>query len=232
MIQLYELILADGCPVSPFVWRAKYALAHKGLAYETVPVGFTQIPTLLEGRSKTVPVIADGERWVADSWAIADYLDEAYPELPALFSSPQEHAMVRFFDGWFSSQVMAPMFGLYVCDIHDRARPEDQPYFRQSREQRLGGQTLEAFTAGREERLPALRAALQPMRLALRNAPFLGGDTANYADYIALGGFLWVAAVSSLPPLAADDPLNDWLARGRALYGGLGEDARMRPLAA
>ncbi|MGB3809517.1 MAG: glutathione S-transferase family protein, partial [Parvibaculum sp.] len=30
-IRLYELVTADGRAISPFVWRIKYALAHKGL---------------------------------------------------------------------------------------------------------------------------------------------------------------------------------------------------------
>ena len=29
-ITLYDLQLASGCTISPFVWRTKYALAHKG----------------------------------------------------------------------------------------------------------------------------------------------------------------------------------------------------------
>jgi glutathione S-transferase len=230
-IRLYELVLENGCCMSPYVWRVKYALAHKGLTSESIAVGFTEIPKVLDGRFKTVPVIQDGGETVGDSWAIADYLDRAYLERP-LFSSPQERSMVRFFDSWFSASVMPPMFGMFALDIHDSARPEDRGYFRQSREVQLGGRTLEAFTADREAKVPALRTALRPLRTTLAQTPFLGGESPNYADYIALGGFLWAAAVGSLAPLAADDPLNAWLDRGRGLYGGLGQDERLKPLAA
>ena len=32
-----------------------------------------------------VPVLVDGDRTLHDSWNIAEYLDEAYPDLPSLF---------------------------------------------------------------------------------------------------------------------------------------------------
>ena len=34
-VRLYELALEDGRSASPFVWRIRYALAHKGISFET-----------------------------------------------------------------------------------------------------------------------------------------------------------------------------------------------------
>jgi glutathione S-transferase len=229
-MRLYELVIANGRSSSPYVWRIRYALAHKGLAFESVPVGFTEIPTVLGGRSKTVPVIEHGSTMVADSWDIAEYLDRAFPDRPALFSGPAENAMVRLMDAWQAHEIMRKMFRIYVLDIHNAARPEDRAYFRQSREARLKGEKLEAVTANRESGLPALREALAPLRAQLARFPYLGGSTPNYADYIALGAFHWAASVATLPPLAADDSLRAWLERGFDLYGGLGRDPRMKPL--
>lgn len=229
-IRLHELVTAEGRALSPAVWRTKYALAHKGLAFETSPVGFIGIPKLCGGKYKTVPIVEDGEKTVCDSWAIADYLDKTYPDRP-LFSSPQERAMARFFEGWFGIEAMSRMSAICVLDIYNHVRAEDRSYFRESREKRLGGKTLEQVVEGREERLPELRHALRPMRAALGQAPFLGGDKPSYADYIALGGFLWAGAVCTLPLLAKDDPLNDWLARGFDLHDGLGH-VPLYPLAA
>ena len=57
------------------------------------------------------------------------------------------------------------------------------------------------------------------------------GSAPNYADYIALGAFQWVASVSTLPLLArSDEVLRAWLDRGFDLYGGLGRDPRSQPL--
>jgi glutathione S-transferase len=229
-VRLYELVLDNGRSSSPFVWRIRFALAHKGITYETVPVGFTEIPAAFGGRFKTLPVIEHGDTLMAESWDIAEYLDRAFPDHPALFKSPSELALVRLSDAWFSSEIMRKMFGIYVLDIHDAARPEDRAYFRRTRELRLKGARLEDHTADRASRLPALRDALNPLRAHLSRFPYLGGAAPNYADYIALSGFLWVASVSTLPMLAHDDTLRAWLDRSFDLYGGLGRDPRMKTL--
>jgi glutathione S-transferase len=228
--RLYELALDNGCSASPYVWRVRFALAHKGLPCESVPLGFTEIATTFGGRFKTVPVVECGDTMLAESWDIAEYLDRAFPGGPALFTSPAEHAMVRLTDTWFSAEILRKMFGVYVLDIHNAVRPGDRAYFRRTREQRLKGATLEEFTANRASRLPALREALLPLRAHLARFPYLGGSAPNYADYIALGGFLWVASVSTLPLLAHDDTLRAWIDRGFDLYGGLGRDPRMKSL--
>lgn len=229
-IRLYELVLANGRSASPYVWRIRYALAHKGLPCEPIAVGFTEISQLLGGRFKTVPIIEHGDTVLAESWDIAEYLDRAFPGSPALFSSPAELAMVRLTDAWFTSEIVRKMFGVYVLDVYNAARPEDRAYFRRTREQRLKGATLEEFTADRASRLPALRDALTPLRAYLARYPFLGGDAPNYADYIALGAFQWVAAVSTLPLLAHDDTLRAWIDRGFDLYDGLARDSRRKTL--
>jgi glutathione S-transferase len=228
--RLYELVLDNGRSASPYVWRVRYALAHKGVSCESIPVGFTEVSSICGGRFKTVPVLEHGDTVLAESWDIAEYLDRAFPDQPALFAGPAELAMVRLTDVWFTTEVVRKMFGVYVLDVHNAARPVDRPYFRRSREQRLNGATLEDFTANRESRLPALRDALTPLRAHLSRFAFLGGSTPNFADYIALGAFHWVASVSTLPLLAHDDTLRAWLDRGFDLYGGLGRDSRMKTL--
>ena len=80
MIVFYELAGADGRRFSPHCWRTRMALAHKMLHYETVAVGFSEIASIGDGQHKTVPVIEDGGRFFGDSWTIANYLEEVYPE--------------------------------------------------------------------------------------------------------------------------------------------------------
>jgi glutathione S-transferase len=229
-VRLYELVLDNGRSASPYVWRIRYALAHKGLACEPVPVGFTEISRIENGRFKTVPIIQYGGTIMSESWDIAEHLDRAFPGSPPLFSSAAELAMVRLTDAWFTPEILRKMFFVYVLDIHNAARPEDRDYFRKTREARLKGATLEEFTADRASRLPALRDALSPLRAHLERYPFLGGSAPNYADYLALGAFLWVGGVATLPLLARDDTLRAWIDRGFDLYGGLGRDSRMKAL--
>jgi glutathione S-transferase len=230
-IKLYELVLENGRSSSPFVWRVRYALAHKGLPFELVPLGFVDIPKTFQGACKTVPVLTYGEVRLTDSWDIAEQLDAAFPGTPALFSNPAELAMVRLFDAWFAPTVMRRLLGIYALDIHNSARPEDRAYFRQSREARFKGKTLEEITADRVSQVPVVREALAPLRTQLARFPYLGGATPNYADYIALSAFLWVASVSTLPLLdKADAVMRGWLDRNLDLHGGIGHDARMKPL--
>jgi glutathione S-transferase len=229
-VRLYELVLANGRSASPYVWRIRYALAHKGIPFESVALGFTDIPAVLGARSRTVPVLEHGEQLIRESWDIAEYLDRAFPGTPLLFSSPAERAMVRLMDEWFVPEIMRKMLDIYVLDIHDAVRPQDRPYFRQSRETRLRA-PLEAHTAERRSRLPVVRAALAPLRAQLARHTYLGGDAPNYADYISLGAFLWIGSVSTLPLIARDDEIiRTWLDRGFALYGGLALDSRLQPL--
>jgi glutathione S-transferase len=229
-LRLYEVALENGRSASPFVWRIRYALSHKGIPFETVNLGFTEIPKVFGARFKTVPILEHGSTVLSESWDIAEYLDRTFPDRPPLFASPGELATVRLTDAWFTSEVMRKMFRLYVKDVHDAARPQDQTYFRESREKNMKGKTLESFTEDRATYLPALRTSLGPLRTHLLKFPFLGGSTPNFADYIALGGFYWVASVGTMPLLERDDTLRDWLDRGFGLYGGLARNPGTAPL--
>src|ERR1700689_5330449 len=120
-VRLYELALENGRSASPFVWRIRYALAHKGIAFETVYLGFTEIPTVFGGKFKTVPILEHGDTVLAESWDIAEYLDRAFPERP-LFASPGELAAIRLTDGWFMNEVMRKMFRVYVKERDDALR--------------------------------------------------------------------------------------------------------------
>lgn len=230
---LHDLALLDDRRMSPYCWRSKYALAHKGLEFEARPLGFLDIPRLHGGAHKTVPVLEDDGRVVADSWAIADHLDAAYPERPRLFASPTERAMCRFTEAWLFSSVVPLLFPMLALDIHDHARPEDRAYFRDSRERGLGV-SLEAAAAGREGKLEAVRTSLSPIRMTLtiQGQTFLGGERPGYADYTAAGILLWAASVSPLPLLTRDDPVFAWFERVRDLHGGLGRSAPMYAIAA
>jgi glutathione S-transferase len=220
-LRLYELAMADGSSTSPYVWRIRYALGHKGLPFEPVPTGFTGIPLLFGGAFKTVPILEDGNAVICDSFAIAEYLDRAYPDRPILFSSAGERAAIRFLDKWVVAVLVPLLAGICAPDIYHRVRPEDRAYFRETREARLG-RTLEALAADREGRLPAFQAALQPLRLTLDGQQFLGGDRPGYADFIMAGLFIWAGQVATIPLLDTGDALLPWLTRCFDLYGGAG----------
>jgi glutathione S-transferase len=229
IITLYDLQLASGCTISPFVWATKYALKHKGFEIESVPGGFTGILERTGGRSERLPAIVDDGKWVLDSWLIAEYLDERYPERPPLFSGASMKLLTKFLEGWLWTTAIRPWFGCYIKDYRDLSLPQDHEYVTRSRENMLG-RKLEEVVIGREDRLPLVPPTLDPLRQLLRESEWLGGTQPNYADYRALSVFLWTASIATTPPLTADDPLRDWLDRGFDLYGGLGRHPGMHSL--
>lgn len=226
---LYTLCGADPArPFSPHAWKAVMALAHKGLDFDEVPTPFTAIPALEPGVSKTVPILRDGERRVADSFAIAAYLEEAYPQRPSLFAGPGGLAAARFVEGWTQFAVQAALVPVILRDIHDRLAPADQAYFRTTRETRYG-RSLEAVVAGRDAAIAAFPDVMQPLRAMLARQPFLGGETPLFADYIVFGALQWARVTSPAVLLAAADPVAGWFERCLDLHGGI---ARRVPAAA
>jgi glutathione S-transferase len=210
---------------SPFCWRARMALAHKGLAVETVPWHFTEKDKLPAPNDGRVPVIVDGETVVHDSSAIADYLEAHYPERPSLFGGETGRGLAHFVQNWTETVLQAGLIRLVVFDIYRHIGPADQAYFRASREPRFGA-TLEEVVKDREARLPAFRANLDPLRRTVERQNFLAGKTPSYADYIVFGAFQWARSISDFELLAADDTVRAWRGRMLDLHGGLARQTR------
>jgi glutathione S-transferase len=223
-IVLYDLAGADpSVRFSPYCWRTRFALAHKGLPVETVPWRFTDTEAIAFSGQGKVPVIRDGEKTVFDSWTIAEYLEDTHPT-PSLFGGPGGRAHARFINAWADSVLTGGIAGFIVRDLVDTIDPKDRDYFRSSREKRFGV-TLEEVQAGREERLAAFRETLLPLRLVLRRQPWFGGAAPSYADFILAGTLMWPRCASRFALLDAADPVAEWLERILDLYGGLGRSA-------
>ncbi len=228
-ITLYDLHLASGATISPFVWATKYAVAHKGFEMDLVPGGFTGIPERTGGKSERLPVIVDDGEFVLDSWLIAEHLDRKYPDRPTLIGNASVKPLAQVLESWLWRDAISPWMTCYILQYHDRSLPQDHDYVRSSRE-RMFGRKFEDIIIGREDRLPQVPPKLEPLRAALRESKWLGGDTPNYADYRALAVFLFLASVADTPALTDDDPLRDWIERGFDLYGGLGRHPGLSPI--
>jgi glutathione S-transferase len=137
-VVLYDLVGRDDRRFSPHCWRTRMALAHKGLECEARPTRFGEIGKIGDGQVRTVPAIEDGRRLIGDSWAIAQYLEATYPERPSLFGGAGGEAVTRIVQNWCAAVLHAGLIGMIVLDIWEQLAPEDQGYFRTSREQRFG----------------------------------------------------------------------------------------------
>lgn len=220
-ITLYSLCGTDAArPFSPHCWKAVMALHHKGLAFEERPLAFTAIPTVENGFSKTVPILRDGTELVSDSFRIALYLEEAYPEQPSLFGGPGGVAAARLVEGYSQHVLHTAITRIALVDIHDMLAPADQAYFRRSREERLG-RSFEDIAAGRDAAIAALPTALQPLRHMLAFQPFVGGATPLFGDYILFGALQWLRITTGSIHLPPEDPVSLWFEHCLDLYQGV-----------
>jgi glutathione S-transferase len=223
-LRLYDLAGAEpDRRFSPYCWRIRLALAHKKLAVETIPWRFTEKPEIAPSGQGLVPVLIDGDKWIADSWAIANYLEDTYPDTPSLFGGPAARSLTRHYSS-VADGLGAAIFPFVALDILGHVADKDRDYFRTTREKRVGG-TLEAFVADRDSKLHAFRASLAPLRTVLKAQPFFGGDEPLYADYAIFGPFQWARCISPFALLEADDPVRLWRDRLLDRFDGLARKA-------
>jgi glutathione S-transferase len=219
MIALWELKGKGERPYSLFSWRARMALRHKGLPFESKPVAMSDKAAIAFSGGKTVPVIKDGETVVRDSWKIAEYLEDKYPDAPTLFGGAIGRGVTQAFNTWVDRALVPAMMPVIVADVHERVDPADEAYFRQQFEGFLKC-TLEEARARRPQALERLARALEPMQAALKRQAFICGSAPAYGDYILFSVFQWARITSPQAIFNNSDPLYGWRERMLDLYDG------------
>lgn len=216
---LYDLAGADETlRFSPYCWRAKLALAHKNLEYETVPWHFTDKETIAFSGQGKVPVLRDGAQVITDSQAIAEYLEETYANEPPLYGDPPARALTYFVKSWTETRLHPAIAQIILPDIFAKLAEQDKDYFRSSREARLGC-TLEELAERRSESLDAFEVVLQPLLMTLKTQTFIAGDAPAYADHIVFGALQWARLMSSTDLLAGHPRITEWMAAVLETYG-------------
>jgi glutathione S-transferase len=229
-LRLYDLAGAEPeRRFSPYCWRTKLALMHKGLPFETIPWRFTEKHAIAFSGQGRVPVLLDRDRVVFDSWTIATYLEDSYPDRPSLFRGDGGRAVTRFVNAWADAILIGGILPLVVTDIFAHLHDNDRAYFRETRERRLGA-TLEAVRANRKTDVLTFRKALEPVRTVLAAQPFFGGEMPAYADYAVFGCFQWARCISSFPLLLEDDPVWAWRDRLLSAFDGIARNALGYPV--
>lgn len=227
-IRMWDLAAAeDDRRFSPYCWRIKMALRHKGIEPEEIAWRFTETDRLAFSGQKLVPVIEDRGRVVHDSWSIALYLDEAYPAKP-LFESEGAKASAYFIKHWSERALHAHVSKAVLLDLHGKVHEKDRAYFRESREKRFG-MPLEQFCDPKAG-VAGLRGALDPVRPVFVQHAFLSGRAPGFADYILFGPFQWARAVSPIRLLEPDDPVYAWRERMLDLFDGYARRAKGYPV--
>ncbi len=223
-LKLYDLALGDReIRPSPFCWIAKFALLHKGLEFETVPVGFADKENYPDADYGKVPVLIDDEEVVKDSAAIAAWLDKTYPDKP-LTKTAGETAAAEFYRAWMLAAFFPAVAPMLVVRIHALAAEADKAYFRKTREERFG-KTLEEFAAqpGAKEKTESV---LQLLSAPLGRSRFLGGETPNLCDYNVMGSLMWPRLVSGQDLFEPPQPVAAWMERMLDLFDGYARKAK------
>ena len=222
MRKLYDLAGADeNRRFSPYCWRIRMALAHKGLDVECIPWRFTEKDALSFSGQEKVPVLVDGENTVSDSWEIAKYLETEYPDTPSLKLDQGEVLFIKY---WVETTLHSEMLQILVMDIYNSLDLKDQTYFRESRE-KLFGKALEEIVVNRKERLQHFQKLLIPLRTTLKKQEFVAGGTPGFSAYIVFGAFQWARCISDISLLKADDSIYLWRKKMLALHQGLALNA-------
>jgi glutathione S-transferase len=219
-LQLYDLAGAEPQRrFSPYCWRIKLALMHKGLPFDTIPWRFTDKNAIAFTGQGRVPVLIDGDQVVFDSWTIANYLEDTYPDRPSLFRGEGGRVVTRFVNAWADVVLIGGILRVIVTDILAHLDEKDRAYFRETRELRLGA-ALETVTADRETNVLVFRKSLESVRGVLGAQPYFGGEAPAYADYAVFGCFQWARCISSFPLLLKDDPVWVWRERLLSAFDG------------
>jgi glutathione S-transferase len=195
------------------------ALKHKHLAFASRPVPMSDKAAIAFSGGKTVPIIKDGETVVRDSWKIAEYLEDKYPDAPTLFGGAIGRGVTQAFNTWVDRALVAAMMPVIVADIHERVDAADEPYFRQQFEGFLKC-TLEEARTRRPQALERLQKVLEPMHAVVKRQPFICGSDPAYGDYILFSVLQWARITSPQDIFNTSDALYGWRSRILDLYDG------------
>lgn len=192
MIRLHHV------PLSPFCRKIRIALREKGLAAELVEVQpWERAEAFLAlNPAAEAPVLVDEDLVVCDSQAIADYLEEAYPETTLYGKTIEQRNETRRLVAWFDSK-----FNREVTDLLWREK-------LLKRLRRQGTPSSEALRAGAAN----IRGHLGYIAWLFESRRWLAGDQLTMAD-IAAAAHLSVLDYMGDVPWDTAPGAKDWYAK-------------------
>jgi glutathione S-transferase len=187
------------------------------------PTRFADVETIerLSGQ-RFVPILLDGDRVIHDSWNIARYLEEKFPDRPSLFGTSGAMGAARLINYWSDLSLNPPLRRLIYSDFIWCLDEGDRRYFRTSRERDLGC-TLEEACADRGSALAAFATALVPLERTLTEQRYVGGAGPNYCDYVIFSVLQWARLGSPHDVLPADSAVTAWRQRMIGSFDGLAD---------
>ncbi|MFZ9565929.1 MAG: glutathione S-transferase family protein [Vulcanococcus sp.] len=225
---------------SAFCEKVRLVLAYKRLPFNTLEVtpGVGQVELYRLSGQRQVPVLVDGAEVIADSTAIALYLEQQHPEPPLLPQDPAQRAQVLLLEDWADTALAtgARLALLQAAALDSQLRdgllPEATPSGLRSLLGALPGGVLSGVGQVLDaSALQQLRHNLEQLNALVQAQPYVVGDQLSLADLAVMGQLSLIrfpeTAGSALAgrglPGLADDPSLEPLWRWR--------DALVRQLA-
>ncbi|RXW24364.1 hypothetical protein EST38_g1484 [Candolleomyces aberdarensis] len=223
MITLFDVpSTVPGKAWSLNMWRARFSLNYKGLPYKTQWIEYPEIAPVLKshniGPTKyfpdgspyySVPAILDiddktGEikAALAESYDIAKYLDDAYPDTPRLLPDDETQVKaVKEFSKEFINIIWLPSLYLILCKaVLAKLNPASHEHFSKARARDLhpfyGKDRLEEIPLSAEEEAEEwkkIEGCFNALEKSIKGTDEKGqwflGDQITFADFV-IGGFL------------------------------------------
>ncbi|MDP9095856.1 MAG: glutathione S-transferase family protein, partial [Pseudomonadota bacterium] len=187
-------------PLSPYARKVRLVLAEKRLAFDLqVEKVWQRRPEYLAlNAACTVPTLVDQDGVaVADSSVICEYLEEAYPDAPALLprglaERVEARRLVAWFDGKFGNDVSRNLLGeKFMKRLLGQGNPD-----------------AGALRAGYAN----LRHHIEYIGWLAETRRWLAGDELSLADFAA-AGHLSALDFASDVDWSISEPARDWYAR-------------------
>lgn len=219
---LFDLVSANGSPLSPWCWHAKMAVAHKGLDVERRALNFMDKDQVISAGGKSFPCMVETDGHVSDdSKIITDRLEDLIPEKTLFPGGMASRTAYDFMHGYLQTQVFPNIAKMIIADIPGILAEQDQAYFVESREARFG-KSLSEVSANRDEIRETFRTQLEPFRRAMAKTGWVSGDGPAMADYLLFGALQWARICSPYQIIDKDDVIAAWMEKMLDLFDGLG----------
>lgn len=196
MLDLYQFEL------SHYSEKVRLILDYKGLAYRKIEVtpGIGQVEVFQLSGQRQVPVLKDGNEVIADSTAIAEYLDKTYPERPIIPEDPKLKGLCLLIEQWADESIglnaRKCMVGAISKDQAFRTAflPNTTPGILRTALGFVPGELLSVLSVGvglgpdtLKSAQDAIRRDLTSLCFILMQQPYLVSDQPTLADFAVAG---------------------------------------------
>lgn len=196
MLELYQF------EMSQYAEKVRLMLDYKGLAYRKIEVtpGIGQIDVYRLSGQRQVPVLKDGNTTIADSTAIAFYLDRQYPDRPLIPTGSYQRGLCLMMEEWADESIgiksRKALFGGISQDQNFRTAvlPTTTPDLVKTMVGAVPNDILKflGFGVGAspdeiKSAQDALKQDLEALSLILLDKPYLVADYPTLADFAVAG---------------------------------------------